>query len=144
MLIYDLKKHFPPRAVEWLISGLLLSWGISVLMQPGMFESNPAFHYMTMIGGQIHWGLCALIVGSARGVALFVNGAWRRTPIIRIFAAFISAFIWTQILIGLLHSPIPTTALAFFPWFIAADFYSVFRAGADVVVASRNRALTGE
>lgn len=141
MIIYDLKTHFPPRAVEWLVTGLLTSWGAAVILQPGMFETNPAFLHMAKIAPQEAWGLYAFVVGALRAMALFINGSWQRTPIVRIIAAFASAFIWTQVLLGISNSPVPTTAWAFFPWFIAADFYSAFRAGADAVFAIQNKTL---
>lgn len=144
MIIMDLKRHFPPRAVEWLISGLLLSWGAATILQPGMFYENPSFHYLLRMANQEAWGLYAFVVGSARATALFINGTWQRTPLIRIIAAFASAFIWTQVLIGVSNAPVPTLAWALYPWFIAADFYSAFRAGADAMVAKQNKALVME
>lgn len=142
MIIMEFKKHFPPRAIEWLMSALLTSWGASVILQPGMFTSNSVWSGMTAMAAQESWGLYAFCVGLARGTALFINGAWYRTPHIRIVAAFACCFVWTQIMIGLLHSDTANVLTALIPWFIAADIYSSFRAGADASRAERIKQMS--
>jgi hypothetical protein len=137
MIILELRKHFPPRAIEWLISGILMSWGITVILTPGLFRLNEAFTGLLAMAPQERWGLYAMAIGAIRMGALFINGSWRRTPIIRVLCSFASAFVWTQVFLGFLNSPIPTTAFAFFPWFIASDLYSAFRAATDAYIAQR-------
>lgn len=139
MIIQDLKKHFPPRAIEWLLSGVLFSWGMGVIVQPGLFAENPSFSNMANIAAQPVWGLAAFIVGGSRAVALFINGVWQRTPAIRVLTSFFSAFIWTQILLGVAGSHHANLGIFVWPWFIAADWYSAFSASADVRAAAINR-----
>lgn len=139
MVILELKKHFPPRAIEWLIGVILVSWGITVILTPGLFTQNHAYLGLLAMAPQERWGLYALGVGLVRVLALFINGSWTRTPVIRLVCSFFSAFVWTQVFLGLLNSPVPTTAFAIFPWFIASDIYSAFRAGSDAYVAKMVR-----
>lgn len=138
MIIVEFKKHFPPRAIEWLLAALMVSWGASVLLHPGLFEENPVWGYMKIMAPQAAWGMYAFCIGLFRAVALFINGAWYRTPQIRIGAAFACCFVWTQILLGLAHSQVDSVLTALIPWFILADIYASYRAGAD---ASRAKTL---
>lgn len=138
MIILELRKHFPPRAIEWLISAILVSWGITVILTPGLFKLNEAYAGLLLMAPQERWGLYSFIIGAVRMMALFVNGSWVRTPVIRLVCSFASAFVWTQVFLGFLNAPVPTTAFAFFPWFIASDLYSAFRAGTDAYLAQKS------
>lgn len=146
MLIYDgLKKHFPARISEWFNAVILASWGAYLLLNPDLFD-NPAtgviFADMARMvwfdaNPESVWGLCAFAAGLTRLSALFINGAWGRTPLLRLITAAISAFIWTQVAIGLLH--VPNTGLAVYPWLVVIDLVAAYRAGSDVAVAELAR-----
>lgn len=148
MILQSLKQHFPARAIEWLNAGALASWGLYVLLHPQMF-TNPAtrelFAGLTEItwgltaDPALLWGLTALLVGLARAVALFVNGAYGRTPLVRLGTSFASAFIWTQVIIGLMHSGVPNTGLVVYSWLVVADIISAYRASQDAVYAEKQR-----
>jgi hypothetical protein len=90
------------------------------------------------------WGGSCFIVGLGRGIALFVNGAWTRTPLIRLIASFLSMFIVTQIIIGFWQSGVPNTGLVVYPWFVIADLLSAYRAAVDVVHAEKQREVLKE
>lgn len=153
MIIRSLRQHWPARKMEWLMSGVLVAWGWYVLMHPAMFSNDATkalFSGMEAISAPITeypallWGGGAFIVGLARGVALFVNGAWTRTPLVRVVASFISMFIFTQIVIGLWQSGVPNTGLVVYPWFVVADLLSAYRAAVDVVHAEKQREVQKE
>lgn len=153
MIIRSLRQHWPARKMEWLMSGVLIAWGWYVLLHPGMFYaqgsaqmfsglkaiSDPVTSYPALA-----WGGAAFGVGLARAIALFVNGAWTRTPLIRVAASFISMFIFTQIVIGLWQSGVPNTGLVVYPWFVIADLLSAYRAAVDVVHAEKQREVEKE
>lgn len=153
MIIRSLRQHWPARKMEWLMSGVLIAWGWYVLLHPEMF-SNPAtatlFSGLASISAPLTdhpallWGGASFFVGLARGIALFVNGAWTRTPLIRVVASFISMFIFTQIVIGLWQSGVPNTGLVVYPWFVVADLLSAYRAAVDVVHAEKQREVQKE
>lgn len=83
------------------------------------------------------WGFVAFSVGMARLLALFINGAWARTPLIRLATAAISAFVWTQVVIGLFA--VPNTGLVVYPWLVVIDLVAAYRAGRDAAVAEMHR-----
>lgn len=153
MIIRSLRQHWPARRLEWLMAGFMIAWGWYVLLHPGMFFDSATaalFSGMKAISDPITeypallWGGAALVVGLARGIALFVNGAWTRTPLVRLIASFISMFIITQIVIGLWQSGVPNTGLIAYPWFVIADLLSVYRAAIDVVHAEKQREVIKE
>lgn len=153
MIIRSLRQHWPARKLEWLMSGFMIAWGIYVLLHPGLF-TDPAtaqvFGGLAALSAPISefpalvWGGSCFIVGLGRAIALFVNGAWTRTPLIRLIASFISMFIVTQIVIGLWQSGVPNTGLVVYPWFVIADLLSAYRAAVDVVHAEKQREVEKE
>lgn len=148
MLIQSLKKHFPARFPEWLNSGVLFSWGLYVILHPQLF-TNPATGLLfsgmaAMTWGlpydpSVLWGLTGILVGGIRACALFINGAFSRTPLIRLISSFVSAFVWTQVVTGLMKVGVPNTGLIVYSWLVVADLASAYRAGIDVVYAEQHR-----
>lgn len=148
MLIVSLKKHFPARFPEWINSGILVSWGLYVALHPQLF-TDPAT--ATLFAGMAEmtwglpyhpaalWGLTALLIGLIRACALFINGAYSRTPMIRLLMSFMSAFVWTQVVIGLMRSGVPNTGLIVYGWLVVADVVSAYRAGMDLAFAEKQR-----
>jgi hypothetical protein len=139
--------------MEWLMSGVLIAWGAYVLSNPEMFylpetralwAGMAAFSEPLTQHPALFWGGIAFTVGIGRAAALFVNGAWTRTPMIRLIASFVSMFIFTQIVIGLHHTGVPNTGLVVYPWFVIADLLSAYRAAVDVVHAEKQREVIKE
>ncbi len=148
MIIESLREHFPARFIEWFMAGLMLCWGLYVLATPEMFtdpSERELFAYMSSLsswtGEQAHtvWGLGATLAGGLRAIALFVNGAYVRTPVIRVATSFVSAFIWTQILVCVVQSGLPNPAVAVYSWLVIADIVSAYRASKDAVHAEAQR-----
>ncbi len=144
MIIQSLRQHWPSRKMEWLGSGFLMSWGFYVLFHPELFSQTATaevFRGLAALSAPfteypaLAWGGLAFAVGLARAVALFINGAYVRTPAIRVATSFISIFILTQICLGMWHSGVPNTGLVVYPWLIIADLISAYRAAMDVVYA---------
>lgn len=148
MMIRSLRQHWPSRKTEWLMAGFLATWGIYVLLNPSLF-SNPAtgvlYAGLTAVSGYftaypaLFWGGAAFLIGLCRAVALFVNGAYTRTPLVRVVASFLSMFILTQVLIGLWKSGVPNTGIIVYAWLVVADLLSAYRAAVDVVYAEKHR-----
>lgn len=140
-------EHFQVRFSEWFGAGCLCAWGVYVSTHPGMF-SAPAtrvvFSGMVEIMAQPSWGLMATIVGIIRLGALYVNGHHRKTPSIRLAASFFSAFVWTQIVIGLFNSGVAQTGVIIYTGMVCADIYSAFRASGDVTLMSTRFSKAGE
>ena len=146
-MITSLRQHWPSRKMEWMNAFFLSSWGLYVLLHPELF-SNPGT--ASLFGGMsamvsditdypaLVWGGVAFSASLVRAIALFVNGAYARTPVIRVATSFISMFIVTQIFFGLWQSGLPNTGLVVYPWFILADMLSAYRASVDAVHAAKH------
>ena len=148
MIIRSLRQHWPSRKIEWLMSGMLATWGLYLLLHPEVFtnpETGVLFAGMVSLSNYIApypalvWGGLAFAAGLVRGIALFINGAYTRTPLIRVITSFISMFVLTQIVIGLWKSGVPNLGLVVYPWLVVADLLSVHRAAIDVIYAAEQR-----
>lgn len=156
MLIQSLKTHFSARAMEWWGAGAMFSWGYYFVTHPQLLtqsatrETFAGLIRVTDFFGQppVAIGLMAIFTGMIRACALFVNGAYEKTPLIRLLTAFASAYIWTSILVGFFVINIPNTGLVIYPWLVVADVISGYRAGYDLVIAEsiarKVRSLNGQ
>jgi hypothetical protein len=149
MLIKELRKHFPARLPEWWNAFTMFFWGAYILLHRGIFEEH-IFDGLVAIAtawqsdgstaaAERMWGLVAVVVGLTRACALFVNGSYSRTPMVRLIASLISAFVWCQVLIGLLSLPIATTGVVIYASVMGLDLLSAYRAGIDVAIAEATR-----
>ena len=141
MIIVEMRKHFEQRAIEWWSAGAMASWGFMVLLFPNMFILNPACHALLTFAPQNVWGLAAMIAGSVRLVALFINGMWYRTPAIRWLTTMVSIFIWFCITAAFVSSPIINMGIAVYGWHIFADMYSAYRSAMDYIEAEAQSRL---
>jgi len=69
MLIQSLKQHFPARFPEWMMAGMLSSWGAYVVLHPELFTDPRS---ASIFAGMV-WGLVALLIGMVRAFALFAR-----------------------------------------------------------------------
>lgn len=147
MLVRNLSKHFPARIPEWWNAGAMFAWGSYILLHPGIFQDDVYAGFVALVGGDIStaertWGLIAVTVGLVRGAALFVNGAYSRTPLIRLATSAISAFVWAQVVISLGMLGRPNTGVVMHSAAVGLDLISAYRASCDAVIAEvarRNR-----
>lgn len=147
MLISQLKYHFPARFPEWMNAGIMASWGAYVLLHQDIFTRPPTSYLFagltnwSMAGYEpaAVWGVLTLVVGLIRACALFVNGAYSRTPVIRLATSAFSAFVWSQIVIGLWKTGIPNVGLVVYGWLVVIDMASAYRAGLDAAMAEESR-----
>lgn len=148
MLIQSLKYHFPARLPEWQNAGWLTCWGVYVALHPQMFskpESAALFAGLAAITDWTGappasvWGLLAVMVGLIRMAALFINGAYTRTPAIRLATSAISAFVLANIVYGMVRSGLANTGIVTYFWLFLADIASAYRAASDIPVAGKNR-----
>lgn len=130
-MLLKLGDHFPLRVTEWLVAGMLLSWGVATLNMPAT-EWNVAINReLADLAGRTFWGLYAVALGVMRLAALFVNGAIRRSPHARAIAAFLSCLIWSQLTLAAFTFTWAAPSMSFYPWLLVADVYNVWRAARD-------------
>lgn len=135
VLRFPTPTHFRVRALEWGLAAVLITCAL-ILAQPAATFDNPAFHQLARItlpgiGAETLWTWACLVIGVARLLALYVNGAWVPSPWVRLACSLLSALFWTQLVLGLVGVPTVPLGLGIFPWFVVADLYSAMRAGQD-------------
>lgn len=129
-MVDGLQHHFQIRISEWLLSGILTTFGLVCFFLPHATWQS-IYGGLNWLGDQHVWGVAAGTLGLSRMIALFINGALYRTPHFRAVGAFLSIFIWLQLSFGLLTADTITLGLAVFPWFVIVDVHNLYRAGRD-------------
>lgn len=130
-------EHFPARASEWALAGMMMIWGIIVLQPGDLFAKMPAYAYMHWIAPEQAWGMATISVGAVRLMALVINGTFLDTwwgkwsPWVRCILSFASCFLWFAISFGLIGSHVLSTGLATYPFLFALDAWNCRRAAGD-------------
>lgn len=130
--------HFRVRALEWLIAGVMLTWGV-ILAQPYHSLDQPQYGPLLRIGDEQFWMAVCFTIAALRLMALYVNGAWVPSPWVRMVTALFSAVFWLQVVLGVATTGIVSTGLAVYPWFLLCDLYSVGRAAQDARLSREAR-----
>ena len=99
------------RSIEWLCAALMLAWAFTLAM-PGDTFTYPSLSGFKHYGlNETWWGLFFFAFGAGRMVALYINGRWPRSAVVRQVCAFVGFFSWTQIAV-MLFTSLPAKA----PW----------------------------
>lgn len=133
----EMKRHFEARSSEWLNAAILLLWGSYVVLHPGLFDGplSNGFAGMEYLASQEVWGLSAFTAGCIRIFALFVNGRWGLTPVIRIVTSFMSILVWFWIAVGIYLAGTPAPGIIIYLGLMVSDIHSAFRAAGDAYQA---------
>lgn len=121
------------RSVEWLLAGLMLAWGVG-LMMPGNSLELTHLRYLKTVAPEAIWAFGSVMIGGVRLAALYINGSWCRTPLIRAACSGLGIIWW--IILGALtqagygDGPQPPMTM-FYPVFVAFEGYSVYRGARD-------------
>jgi len=122
------------RSVEWLLASMMVAWGVG-LMLPGDTMLLPQYRLLAAIAPEPVWAAWSLSMGSIRIIALYVNGSWRRTPLLRVMGATLGLIWW--LVLGFLFksaadgSGALPAGLMWFPVFIGFEGYSIVRGARD-------------
>lgn len=119
------------RLSEWLLGGIMLAWGVTLLFPYPSFATTPTMSGMADLAPELVWGLVCFSIGLGRLWVLFVNGAWRRVHKARAIAACASIAVWFCMLWGALKAGFVTPGPAIYCLYIAADMFTVWRSAAD-------------
>lgn len=131
MVIMKLTRSFPIRVMEWLLSGIMLSWSVVCWNLRPEEWAQPIFSGLAVIADQNTWAFFAFWIGTTRLAMLGINGAWRPSPHLRALGAFLSCFMWLQLTLGIVAAEMRGVGIAILPWLLIADIYNVFRASND-------------
>lgn len=107
-IVAGIGHHFHTRAGEWFCTAVILNWAFVMLSPGDTFATSPSFSGLASIWTEFWWGMICLILGTARLIALILNGTFAHTryghfsPHVRAAMAFASCFVWFQIVYGML------------------------------------------
>lgn len=133
LVIKKIYQQFPQRVVEWGLSYILMIWGSTLLLKPGMFLeecSSPVYKGWESIAPQVVWGYVAVMVAMTRLACLYINGAHYKSPIARTVMGFFSMGIWFCATVGVFRSGI-STAWCAYPMFMVGDAYALYVSSGD-------------
>ena len=126
------------RSTEWLLAFCLLLWGWAMLDPSTSFFEMPIYIVMKSLATESTWGIAAVSVAGVRLIALYINGWWKRTPIIRCAGAVLGGTFWLAIgLCMYFGSQITgqrmTAGLVFYLPFFVFEGWCVMSTGYDMV-----------
>ncbi|MEF2073466.1 hypothetical protein [Consotaella aegiceratis] len=118
------------RLTDWLLTGFTLAWGITLAGEGDTFALS-SFAVIKTWAPEMAWAVACLIVGFARLALLIINGAWRKSPHLRIAAALGTIPLWTLLSIGyhLAHSGVPGDLI--YALCALAEIVSAYRASIE-------------
>lgn len=132
---FAVSTKYPTRTVETAFSWVMLVWGASVVLDPGMIAS-PQYSPMLVIMPTLAWGWCAVVISTARLAALFANGHWRPSPEFRLAGAAWAMMLWAAL--GICYYIAVAQGAPDFPMrrvfavFVFFEAYSCYRCGQDI------------
>lgn len=129
--------HEQGRAAEWVTSLVMLDFGLTLLL-PGetmsISSSYAAFRSLGLDDAAL--GAPVVAVALMRIAALYINGNWRRTPLLRGVGAVIGAVFFASLLASFSFPKLTGIADAWntgttYAVLALFDLFSSYRAGAD-------------
>lgn len=127
--------HFRVRALEWGLAWIMLSIGLCLFNSYPTLD-QPIFVPIRRWGDDNFWGTILVAISLVRISALWRNGGWKPSPMIRAATSALSTGVWTLFALGLEKAFV---LLPIFIGFVLADIYSVGRAASDARLSKEER-----
>lgn len=135
-----IQHRFSPRKTEWIWAVFMAGWGVSLLLPTQTFAQD-SFAFFRQIFTENFLGWSMVLVGMARIVGLFVNGARKHvTPWIRVTSAGIGFIVFGGINYCFLSSGVISTWVAIYPLLMLVEILNIYSAARD---AGENYAVAG-
>jgi predicted signal transduction protein with EAL and GGDEF domain len=137
--------HFVPRITEWIMSFVLLGWGMALLQEGDIFTRSPVWAVMAATMREDSWGWAAVIVSLLRVTALFINGTFKDhwfskySPHIRAITSAISCQFWMQVVVGIVATGYNSTGIPVYSGLAMICGVNAFRAARDAGIADRGK-----
>ena len=133
-IAYDSSKFskiFFARWSELAASGMMICLGWVWCINERLMIDSPrhAYHLMLEITDQQTWSYVLIGFGLGRLMLLIINGAWRRSPLARVIASFLSMYVWFSLTQSFADSF--GTAYVMAAWALVTEFVNVIRAARD-------------
>jgi hypothetical protein len=134
------------RKLQCLAASMAAFIGVMHLL-PGSSFWSPTFALAVQWAPEWLWGLTFIVVAAAHGLALYVNGNWRKrpwfTPLVRLVAIVLHIMLyWTLALAAMSENPNSAhvthiIALSFVPLWCLSETWAEARAAIALVRARR-------
>lgn len=130
-----LPHYAPTRHAESLLAWLIIGWSLVMVGFDGSMTGR-AYVFFAAVAPLHVLGSIGVLLGTARIVAIIINGRWRRTPLIRLIGAASGLMWWTAVTVlfwvavvrdGLMPFPM----LGGYPVLIMFEVVSCYRCGQD-------------
>lgn len=160
-VVVGITEHFPIRVSEWIMSYVLAGIGLGLCLIPNAFDASATYSEMdrqfsnSPLGSEYTWGLICLGAATIRLIALVVNGTFKDhfpySPHLRGVATMVSAYVWGQILLGVVVSFMENgggwTGIPVYSGIMMLEAWNLFRSWVDVQrvknIRNRNNGLLG-
>ena len=126
--------------MEWGLAWIMLGIAFG-LLHPYPSLDQPAFAPIRAWGNDLFWATVLGTLSSIRMLALWRNGGWVPSPLIRATTSVLSTGVWSLLALGLKDAWI---LMPIFIGFIGADIYSTGRAATDARLTRDERAKLPE
>lgn len=132
IVLQHLGQTFPTRMAEWFLGVVLFNWGLILIRPEETFNYSTSYAGLVNLAPEDWWAWGCLVVGGARLVALFINGAWvPPTYRLRSITSFLSLLFWFSISYGMMFGSNATTGLAVYPAMALLEYGCLWRTGRD-------------
>lgn len=125
--------------MEWISAGVIMGCGVLLAMPGATFQNSMAYRAFELIAPENIWAAFCVSVGLLRMAALWINGSWRRSPLLRGATSVLGVGFWVLCISLILHVSLPGPAmtLSLFLGFLAIDLICAWRSGRDHVESER-------
>lgn len=121
---------YPERIPEWMTAGTMFLACVQLLTFSSI-ENADGFVLFELLGIPKYLPIITIgVFGFLRLVALYINGRWNRTPLIRAVGAVVGAMFFSMLFAG---GYLPAVIFA------TVDIYAAYKAGQDVRLHSNYR-----
>lgn len=129
--------HFHARAPSWFMAFMTFGVGIAMTVNPhmlvGVSVTHLYFGYMVALADQYVWRALFLAVGTARILALLINGSFSAvtwTPLVRAVTSGVSAVLWSVVALSVVGGEM-TIGTIVYPGIVLIELYNMTQAARD-------------
>lgn len=125
-------SEFNDRALEWLCAGIMVSWGLTLALDGDAMVRPPP-----CLGGRpgmtaALWASILCGSGLVRVAALYINGRWPKTPVIRTVCASLGLLAWSHLSWAFAEAAArPAAGIGVYGMLALAELFSIYRAAHD-------------
>jgi hypothetical protein len=130
MLIVRFRETFRDRQMEWALTAGATGWGLILVRNPEVF-TRPFYAPLANMASSDGWGWAMFMLGLLGLIVLFINGAWRRTPLFRQVASIGRMFAWFALFFGCVSAAGQSPAAMIYAMIACMEAMALSNATAD-------------